>query len=120
MSAQDFNNLVSFIQYITWPGAAAFIVWVLKPVWLSIAERINLLNEHKHSNMQESIEDRIHELEGFKFAAETNHFHDLEDLKTDRRDVWDAIAEIRRDFKDFQLNIEGRLSRLEAKQNNNH
>lgn len=89
-------------------GGLAAIAWALRPVWSAFADLIRGRNGGE-------IEKRIRELEGFKINAKQNHFHDLEELKEDRRDVWNAINAIRKDLNTYQLNMEGRISRLEAR-----
>lgn len=97
-------------------GALAAIAWAFRPLWSALATFIS----KKSTGGVHQGESRISELEAFKIETEGNHFHDLEELKADRRDVWDAISLIRKDYNDFRVSISERISRLEARIFNGH
>ena len=55
---------------------------------------------------------RIDDLEAFKITTETNHFHDLDDLKADNKEIWRAVGIMQKDMAKIQAdvaNINGRL-----------
>ena len=56
-------------------------------------------------------EGRIGELETFRVEAETNHFHDIADIKNNMKELWRAANEQRKDIG----SIRERLVRLETK-----
>lgn len=101
---------LELIQKLGTIGGLAAIAWAMRPLWSAFAERIK-----PNGN---AVEQRLRKLEVFKEGAETNHFHDIEELNADRREVWTAINATRKDLNAFQLSMEGRISRLEAKISN--
>jgi len=53
-------------------------------------------------------ETRIKKLEDFKYLAENNHFTELEALQR-------TVEKMRKEFNDYRLTMENRLTRLETK-----
>lgn len=78
----------------------ALVVWILwrSGILGSLASRLKKNGEDK----------RIAHLEEWKEEAETNHFHDLEELKDD-------VKQIQKDL----VGIDKRLVVVETRQNNN-
>ena len=94
--------ILSLIKTISWPGAIALTVF--------LAYKSGLFNafSKKFSNGKSSGESdtRLADLEKFKLDAETNHFHDLSELK-------DEVKELRTKIEE----INGRLIRVETRLN---
>ena len=90
------EQILSLISIISWPGAIALIGF--------LAYKSGLFGaiSKKWANGRSSPESdtRIKELEDFKLEAETNHFH--------------QINELEKSFNDFRLDIEKRLTRIET------
>lgn len=107
-------SIIELLKQLSWPGAFGLAVWALRPVWSALGEWIAKKASGPVAAISTTLEQRLNELEGFKLTAESNHFHDLDELKKDRRDVWAAINAIRRDFNKYQLASERRITRLEA------
>src|SRR3990167_6576707 len=82
----------------------ALVVWIL---WKS--GLLGAFASRLKKNGDLAREDkRVTELEAWRFKAETNHFHDLEELKTD-------VKEMKKDLSE----IDKRLVVVETRQNNN-
>lgn len=101
---------LDIIKQLSTIGGLAVIAWALRPLWSAIADWIRSVQGETGL-----LEKRIKDLEGFKANTKQNHFHDLEELKEDRRDVWNAISAIRKDLSSFQLSMENRLTKLETR-----
>lgn len=93
------NELTAITTVVTWPAAIFGVTYFL----------------HKSgvfTYLVSGRNDRIEKLESFRIKAETNHFHDIEELKQ-------QVFLLRRDFDDLRVAIENRLTRLETKVNGN-
>jgi len=104
------ESILKILSTFGWPAALGLAFWAMRPIWAALASRI----------MKRSDDNSITELLEFKMKAETNHFHDIEDLKREADDLKRDAREVRRDFENFRTEIAGRLARLEAKITNGH
>lgn len=94
------------LNSIGWAGALVLVAWAMRPVWAALQDWVS---RREYGEKESSgLEDRLYELEQFKTEAETNHFHDLEG-------VMGEVKELRRDFDDFRVGMERRLTRLESR-----
>ena len=96
--------IFSLIETISWPGAVALVMFLAYKSGLFGALSKKLAN----GKSSPESDTRIKDLEDFKLEAETNHFHDLNELKSDMKELKNEIVLIRE-----------RLVRLETKLNGN-
>ncbi len=94
---QEILNLISVISY---PGALALVTFLAYKSGIFGAISKKLANGRSSGES----DTRLADLEAFKVEAETNHFHDLSELKNEVRELREKI-EI----------INGRLIRVETK-----
>ena len=90
------EQILSLISAISWPGAIALMAFLAYKSGLFGAISKKLANGK--SSPESDI--RIKDLEDFKLEAETNHFHQINDLE--------------KSFNEFRLDIEKRLTRIET------
>ena len=87
----------------------AFILWK-SGVLTALAKRISGKTEPS-----EETDARMSNLESFRYNAESNHFHDLENLKEDMREVKASMNQLYGHITDTRE----RVIRLEVKVNGN-
>ena len=98
---QEILNLISVIGY---PGAVALMGFFAYKSGIFGAISKKLANGKSSGES----DDRLTELEAFKVEAETNHFHDLTELKNEVKDLSNKVND-----------LTGRIIRLETKVNGN-
>lgn len=92
------------IEQISGPAAVALVFILLYKAGI-LGAMVSWITKTPHNQ-------RIVELEAFKVEAESNHWHDIDDLKADNKEVWKAIQMTQRDIAKIQAdvaNINGRL-----------
>src|SRR3990167_3025935 len=94
--------IFSLIKTISWPGAIALMAFLAYKSGLFGAVSKKLAN----GKSSPESDTRIKDLEDFKVNAETNHFHDLNELKTEVKGLSEKLNE-----------IDKRLVRVETKLN---
>ena len=90
------EQILSLISAISWPGTVALLGFLAYKSGLFGVISKNWTND---KSSPES-DTRIKDLEDFKLEAETNHFHQINDLE--------------KSFNEFRLDIEKRLTRIET------
>lgn len=102
-------ELIKTIISISSPAAITLMLW--KSGLLSaLASR---LKKNGGADSSAESDKRLLELEEFRLKAETNHFHDLENLHKE-------LTELKEKFGEYQVKMENRLARLEVKIFNGH
>ena len=96
------ENLLTLASVLSWPGAIAVSIIVLYKggVVTAIASWIK----------KTTPDGRLDNLEAFKFKAETNHFHDLENVMKELTALEDKVER-------FHAEIYQRIAIVETKVN---
>ena len=98
------EQILSLISAISWPGAVALIGFlVYKSGLFGVISK-----KFSSGNSSSESDKRLLELETFKVEAETNHFHDLNELKSEVKGLSEKLNE-----------IDKRLVRVETRLNGN-
>ena len=103
------EQILSLISAISWPGAIALIGFLVYKSGLFgvISKKFSGTSGNSGNSSSES-DKRLLELETFKVEAETNHFHDLNELKSEVKGLSEKLNE-----------IDKRLVRVETRLNGN-
>ena len=82
--------IFQLIKTISWPGAIALMVFLVykSGIFGSISKKLANGKSSSESDL------RIKELEVFKLETETNHFHDLNELKNEVKGLSEKLNEI--------------------------
>lgn len=94
------ETILNLIQTISYPGAAALLGFLMYKSGLFGALSKRLSNGKSSGES----DDRLGELEKFRIEAETNHFHDLTELKSEVKELSNKIND-----------LTGRIIRIETK-----
>jgi|SRR3990167_1765406 len=90
------ETILSLISVISWPGAIALMAFLAykSGVFGAISKKL------ANGKSSPESDTRIKDLEDFKLEAESNHFH--------------QINELEKNLNDFKLDMEKRLTRIET------
>lgn len=86
---ENYKWLLDYASYVTWPFATVIIFWLSAKA--GILGGITSLMKGITDNM------RITKLENFREEAETNHFHDLENMQDRMSKVEDKLDRVAED-----------------------
>ena len=104
METFDLQQIINLIPQLTGPASIVLVCFFLY--------KAGMLGALTSWVTRQPNNGRIDDLEAFKVTAETNHFHDLDDLKMDNKELWRAIGATQKDIAKIQAdiaNINGRL-----------
>lgn len=100
------QQIIELVKNLSLPGAFTVVCYLFfkSPLASAVADWIR----SKVVAVAIGPEKRLKDLEAFQFSAETNHFHDLEN-------VMQGQVDLRKDFDNFRVMVERRFTVLETK-----